>query len=218
MANQPTQEPYMKSYEILAQEYGNWIWKEQDQDRDVYYITILFRHLNGPPAAVITQMKSLIENQFYPTLCRNIDRHPGRKSRWPYLPHLVLFPDLPVYKSGRTVPSRRLVSHGLHYNGLLSVSDWSRVALEEHLRRKRSLYARNGIVRVHVIPVQYDPHRIAGYSIKTVKCGRLSYDDTIILPRPWEPKPPNIDPKSKAKKDIQSRFNLSDEIADQFVE
>ena len=82
----------------LIQAYGDWIIHESRDGRMVYYINLMFEPLKGGSNAVNTQMHSIIENMFYPELCKQLDRHPRRKGRHQFSPHLVLVPDLPTFK------------------------------------------------------------------------------------------------------------------------
>jgi hypothetical protein len=202
----------------LIQAYGNWLHREIRADcDDCYYVNLMFERLNGPRAAIDAQMHDVIVNCFYPRLCKRLERHPGRPSRHRFLPRLLLFPDLPVFKTGKESPGGQLLNGGLHYNGILSISPWARRKdqLLHHIRTHHPYYAGNKIARIHLEPVSADPWRLMDYATKTVAHGYVDYDRGIFLPkslnemRPARP----LDERTKALKDFQSATNLSDDLA-----
>ena len=81
----------MYNQRVLIRAYGDWIIQQHDQCWDVYYINIMFNRLSGSAAEILTQMIASVEKRFYPILCNQLHRHPGRKNRQPLLPRLILF-------------------------------------------------------------------------------------------------------------------------------
>jgi hypothetical protein len=77
---------------------------------------------------------------------------------------------------------------GLHVHVLALIPPGSRLkgSLADHLDKKRDLYVGSGssIQRIHVEPVTRDEARVIDYVFKTIRNGRLSYDEAVIvLPR-----------------------------------
>ena len=69
---------------------------------------------------------------------------------------------------------------------------------------------------IHIV-LGGDISGLADYAAKTVKNCRANDEDIIVLPRSVTELPakkkPIFDPRDRLLKDIQSRFNVSDEIA-----
>ena len=60
-----------------------------------------------------------------------------------------------------------------------------RMTAEEHFLGNQDLYLgdRSRIVRLDVRPVTHSPERVFDYVLKSVRRGRFTYDDILILPR-----------------------------------
>ena len=172
----------------LIQGYGDWVVGEYKRGWTPFYVNIMFEPLNRYqiPVPIIVQMQERIEKSFYPELCRRLLHHPERKGRHRYLPHVILFPDLPVPKYSKQSIRDITLNGGLHYNGIISVSPNSREKdLVRHFQEKQSVYARRGIQRVHADRL-YDIYGVIDYSMKSIKRHSVNYDSTIILPRALE--------------------------------
>jgi hypothetical protein len=215
-------ETAMYTINELIEAYGQWVQQELQNSRMVYYANLMFEPLKGGPNAINVQMRSIIENIFYPALCKQLDRHSGRKGRHKYSPHLVLVPDLPIFKRHKTHTKGVTLNRGLHCNGFISISPRSRLKggdLMEHFAQNSEQFTRLRFRTIHVEPITHDSHRVMDYSMKTIKRGEATFDDAIILPRTWEERqsePIAKDPRSKAIKQIQSSTNISDDVAVHF--
>jgi hypothetical protein len=204
----------------LVEAYRNWLIQETWNEWTPYLINIMFKPLRGQPFAVATQMHHAIENYFYSQLCKQVDRHPGRPGRRRYLPHVILFPDLPVLKYRRksSLSDVRL-NGGLHYNGFISISPRTRLKEDfvDHIRRYQSVYAGKTIQRIHVTPITHDANRVTDYTMKTVTRGKLDYDHVIILPKSLnetQSAVAQMDNRTSVIKQIQSATNLSDDTVE----
>ncbi len=160
---------------MLTQEFihahGDWVVQQISNGWDPYYINIMFDPLSPADGWVSRQMEVIIENQFYPTLCRKTGPHPGRRDRHQFLPRVILFADLPVYKLERPLITQSPVNYGLHYNGFVSISPNSRLreSLVAHFKRFQETYAKHGIARIHVVPITETPHHLSDCAMKTIK-------------------------------------------------
>jgi hypothetical protein len=204
----------------IIRAHGDWVIEEVLREwRPFYFINIMFKALRGTGSAVDAQMHDAIVNGFYPQLCKHLERHPGRRGRHKYLPHLFLFPDFPVYKTQKQSLRRVSLNGGLHYNGVVSISPRSRLKedLDDHIWRNQASYYGDKIERIHVRPVTYDPYRLLDYGLKTVARGRADYERGIFLPKSLSEMQPaqNMDERTKAIKYIQSSSNVSDDVADE---
>jgi hypothetical protein len=207
----------VKSQIIRA--HGDWLIEELLREwRLFYFINIMFKPLKGSASAIDTQMHDAIVNGFYPQLCKHLERHPGRRGRHKYLPHLFLFPDFPVYKIRKQSLRSVSLNGGLHYNGAVSISPRARLKEElgDHIWRNQSSYYGDKIERIHIMPVTYDPYRLMDYGLKTVVRGRADYERGIFLPKSISEIQPatNMDERTRAIKHIQSSANVSDEVVE----
>ena len=182
-------------------------------------------HVPAPERAIqgcMAEIENAICDQFYPELCKQLDRHPGRKGRHQYLPRAYLFFDLPVFKYAKQSLRDVAINGGFHVNGVISISPQSRLKglLSDHINQKHWLYARDQIKRIHVQPLTHDPHGVVDYSMKTLKRGRFDGQAVIILPKSSSEMSSNNarwDARTRAMKHIQSATNVSDQVAKQIV-
>lgn len=203
----------------IIRAHGDWLIEEVLREwRLLYFVNIMFKPLRGSGSAIDAQMHDAIVNGFYPQLCKRLERHPGRRGRHKYLPHLFLFPDFPVYKTQKQSLRRASLNGGLHYNGVVSISPRARLKeeLDDHIWRNQSSYYGDKIERIHVRPVTYDPHRLMDYGLKTVARGRADYERGIFLPKSLGEiqSVQNMDERTRVIKYIQSSANVSDEVAE----
>jgi len=150
----------------LINAYGNWVLLEIQDGRMVYYTNLMFEPLKGHANAITGQMHNLIEKSFYPELCKQLDRHPGRKGRHVLSPHVVLVPDLPTFKNDKKSARSVTINRGLHYNGFISISPKSRLrgnGLIEYFARTRGIFARLGFRTIHAEAITHDPHGVMDY-------------------------------------------------------
>jgi hypothetical protein len=169
----------------LIEGYRDWIIKERNKGWTPYYVNLMFNPLKGPPMAIAAQMREVIENSLYLTLCKQLDRHPGRKGRHQFSPHVILFPDLPTFKHAKQSLGAVTLNGGLHYNGFISISPQARLRerdLGDHFEKLRWLYKRHGL-RADARSLTDNLNGIVDYSMKTIKVGRVDYDNVIILPK-----------------------------------
>ena len=199
-----------------------WMKDHESEGWEPYYINILFHPLPGSLPTLISTMHRGIKKGFYSPLCTRFARHPRSKSGQQQIPRLWLIPDRPVSKrNGKKHACDFLArnDNGLHFNGPMLIPPKSRFreCRIKHIEANQSRYARHGIERIHVKPID-DTAGIADYVFKTVKWGGADPDDILILPVSAS-ELPQRSPRSvscdRGRKDIQSAFNVSDEVAEE---
>ena len=103
------------------------------------------------------------------------------------LPILIGAVDLPVYKSDRSSAPLVRCNGGLHFHALILIPDRSRLRepLQDHFQTYAHLYGMDGTIsKIDVRPVMDGYERVVDYVFKTIKRGRVSYDEgMLILPR-----------------------------------
>ena len=199
-----------------------WMQTLVSRGWELYYVNFMFEPLRGPPATLAPKMRRAI-HKFYGRFCTEFV-HDGRaNSQQERMPRLWLFPDLPVFKTQKVSIRDVTINGGLHYNGPLLIPPVSRFneCPIKHLKENQPKYARHGIKRIHIM-AGGDIPGLADYAAKTIKNHRADPDAIIVLPRSVTELPvkknPTVDPNERLLKDIQSSFNVSDEIAQKMLD
>lgn len=163
--------------------YGQLVINRLDNGWSGYMITVMFSNIHGARPSVIQRMKDDVA-RLYSILVTDVHRKP-RTAPTDQLPVLLGALDLPVYKRRRMVGSQPAYNDGLHFHGLLLLPPTSRLkqGLTEYFREKNGLYVRSGkpTEGIHVQPIDRDPARAMNYVLKTVRSGRISYDDGVLV-------------------------------------
>ena len=150
-----------------------------------YLVTILFQQLPGSRPKIISRMKQEVQ-RVYSTLITRVHRKP-RTASPDELPVLIGAADLPVYKSDRSSAPLVRCNGGLHFHALILIPDRSRLRepLQDQFQTSAHLYGMDGTIsKIHVRPVTDSYERVVDYVFKTIKRGRVSYDEgVLILPR-----------------------------------
>ena len=150
-----------------------------------YLVTILFQQLPGSRLTIISRMKQEVQ-RLYSTLITRVHRKP-RSASPDELPVLIGAVDLPVYKTDRSSSPLVRCNGGLHFHALILIPDRSRLRepLQDHFQACAHLYGMHGTIsKIDVRPVTDGYERVVDYVLKTIKRGRVSYDEgVLILPR-----------------------------------
>jgi len=156
------------------------------------YINFMFEPLHVPTAELVPKMRKGI-HKFYGRFCTEFIHNGRAKSEYERMPRFWLFPDLPVRKNKGNSLRDVTINGGLHYNEPMLIPPVSR-------------FQECG-----------DIPGLADYAAKTIKNHRADERDILILPRSVTELPDKkktaFDPKDRLLKDIQSRFNVCDEVA-----
>jgi hypothetical protein len=196
-----------------------WIYDLVFKGLKSYYVNFMFEPLHVPTAELVPQMRRGI-HKFYGRFCTEFIHNGRAKSEQERMPKFWLFPDLPVHKNNGNSLREVTINGGLHYNGPVLIPPVSRFqeCPIKHLEENQTRYARHGIERIHIV-VGGDVSGLADYAAKTIKNRRANEEDIIVLPRSVTELPakktPIIDPRDRLIKDIQSQFNVCDEMAQQ---
>jgi hypothetical protein len=114
----------------LINAYGDWFEDYIDQGFRVYLVTFKFNHLSGSNTHKISEMLREIENQFYSTLVKHVERWPMKPSRQRNLPRLLAIPDLPVQKNAKKLSARDIkINDGLHVHAIVAMAPTLRTLL-----------------------------------------------------------------------------------------
>lgn len=197
--------------------YEDWANEELKLGRQVFYMNFMFNPIPGATDRMLSTMHRAIERDFYDELCRRTCRRPTAVGAKPYLPKLIAFPDRPAWKRGAHLAPHVTVNDGFHFNGFLSVSRQRRFpeTVKKHIRANAHIYQGRQLSRVHVVRPIGNIGHLADYSIKSVKRKTDLSDYILILPRASSEREPQraMSDTDRGIKEIQSRLNVSEEIA-----
>jgi len=149
--------------------------------RSAYYLNFMFGQL--PPS--MQSKKAIMREEVmrvYATLLTREVRRPRSSSAQGDMPRFFGCPDLPVPKRNKCTKRLTVANEGMHFNGILVLSNLGRGQLNPELDLPREPYVRSGghLERVHVTPIEHDS--MASYTFKTVE--RYGHwDDILVLPR-----------------------------------
>jgi hypothetical protein len=170
----------------LIRGYGTMVRQRVDVGRKPYLLTFMFTSLPGSPAAIVGQMRAEATRVFT-TLITRVARRPTSPASVDLLPVMIAAPDMPVPKIVKPAADATSLNAGLHMHGLLLMPPRSRlkVGADEHFRDHQGLYCgdRSRLDRIDVRPITHTPELVVDYLLKSVRRGRVSYDDILILPR-----------------------------------
>jgi hypothetical protein len=201
---------------------SNWVWNHWAKGWKPYYINFMFEPLPGSAEAVLQQMERAICKGFYSRFCTEFAHHPGRPSQLWKLPRLWLFPDRPVAKREKiSIRDVQFNDNGLHFNGPMLIPPLSNFegCPIRHIHSNQRKYAVHGIDRIHVEEITYRLGDLADYMCKTIRWDRASADHILILPETRnKPTGETMSSEDRALRDIQSRHNVSAEVARQMLE
>jgi hypothetical protein len=166
--------------------YTQLVTDRVKQGWSCYLVTVLFSQFPGSRSVVIGRMKHEVQ-RVYSTLITRVHRKP-RTASPDELPILIGAADLPVHKSNRSSTPIVRCNDGLHFHALVLIPDGSRLRepLQDHIQANASLYygSNGAISKIDVRPVIDGYERVVDYVFKTIKRGRVSYDEgVLILPR-----------------------------------
>jgi hypothetical protein len=201
----------------IIQAYGQLIQEHVDMGWDPYWFTFMFDHLPGSIDAKLQQMHQEII-RMYGKLASRVVRKPKSLNWAHFLPRGVFFPDVPAFKNDKSQPKNSPVNSGLHMHGIVLASKEGRLknSLDEHFHEHRDLYQTCKMYRIYVEPIRDNSAYVTDYGGKAIKNNRFSIDDILILPKTTaelSQVATAIDSDARAARDLQSRYNLSDELA-----
>jgi hypothetical protein len=203
--------------ERLIRAYGRWIREHTMSGWDAYLFTFMFNQLPGSREATIQQMHEEV-TVLYKKLVTRVVRKPKLPENAHLLPKGVFFPDGPAYKKEKQRLRDVSVNDGLHMHGIVLATTENRLkeGLDQHFRENRPLYETRKMYRIHVEPIEHSAVYVTDYAGKGVKTRRFIDDEILVLPRSIDEVSEQnslSDPEVRKLRDIQSRFNVSDELA-----
>lgn len=147
-------------------------------------LTLTFRQIPGSPAVVVGQMGDTAD-RLYRAFVTRVVRRPASRNSVDTMPIFFCAPDLPVPKRVKPAGPAIALNGGMHFHGLLLTPPHSRLrtTVEEHFSVNHRLYARPPVDAIDARPITRTPELALQYVLKSIRRGRFSFDDILILPR-----------------------------------
>jgi hypothetical protein len=169
----------------LIEAYGRWIQEFIDQGWDAYMFTFKFDQLPGSSQAKRMQMeRDLLK--WYGRLATRTVRQPASPKYSPFLPRVILVPDLPVPKRCKQNLTDVVINDGIHYHGLVMATRSAprlKEPLDVHINQNLETYLVGSLIDIDVRPISSRVGYVTEYCMKTLKRRRFSDDAILILPR-----------------------------------
>ncbi|MDR7039171.1 hypothetical protein J2X36_003944 [Methylobacterium sp. BE186] len=167
--------------------YQQWVDElVSDMGMTPYFMNFMFKELNKSQTASLAIMMREVE-RVYATLATRIVRNPSGRHAHRKLPIWIACPDYPIYKRERDNVSFQHLNEGLHVNSVSLFHPGTRMqtSIDDHFDEDPSLYVRpeTPLARVHIRPITEDAGNVAGYALKSIKTGRSTFADVLILPK-----------------------------------
>ena len=212
----------MRNIDHLIAGYNQWLEENVENHWSLWHIVVTFKKCAYavPKAEMQSWMESVLLNQFYSVLCRQVEWHPGRASRANRLPKGFICFDLPGGISKGGLFREAHLNYGLHLDGILAFPPKHKIEhldMGRHIREEQCRYTSGDIYDVNCELIKLtreDRHRVADYATKSVKYRGIDEASTIFLPRAYSEVRPNKieqNPNRRAFKRLSSSSNYSDE-------
>jgi hypothetical protein len=197
--------------------FGTWVQEHINRDWDGYLFTFMFNQLRGTQDSQRVQMHAEI-TAVYRKLVTRVVRKPNSPNNPDMLPRAVFFPDRPITKKQQHRLRDVSVNDGLHMHGVLVSPNTSRlkVGLDEHFQEDAALYKTPKLHRIDIRPILHSPDHVTQYAGKALRSWQFTEDDMLILPESMRERArqaPLTDAEARRIRDIQSRLNVSDDVA-----
>jgi hypothetical protein len=194
----------------IISSYANWIQEFINIGWNGYLLTFMFNHIPGSINAKVWQMQREINN-VYNKLVTRVVRKPRSPAWADLLPRALIVPDLPVAKKTKQDIRDISINDSLHHHGIFVIPPIRRMAepLDIHFQEQKPLYFRGSdkLRNIDVQPIHYTPEKIVEYAMKSLKRGRFSSNQILVLPRAIS----ELESKYAASKDRHDYSNIKDE-------
>jgi hypothetical protein len=159
-------------------------WRMKRDGWNGYLLSFMFHPVPGATRSKLEIMGEAIY-RFYATFLTRVVRNPNSIFQMSQRPLLIVAPDYPVPKHQKQKLSDVTVNDGLHMHGLLVVPWECRLKKDvvTHLQEHGALYRKAPLRRIDVQPIEDRLGFVVDYVFKSVKKGRVSWDDVILLPK-----------------------------------
>jgi hypothetical protein len=149
-----------------------------------YLLSFMFHPVPGAAKTKLQIMNEALY-RFYATFLTRVVRNPNSIFQLSQRPLLIVAPDYPVREHQKQKLSDVTVNDGLHMHGLLVVPWECRLKTDvvTHVQEHDALYRKAPLRRIDLQPIEERVGFVVDYVFKSVKRGRVSWDDVILLPK-----------------------------------
>ena len=169
----------------LLQAYGTWVHDYMAYPWHGYFLTFMFSQIPGSDASRMLEMKKHL-GWFYGRLAKASVPKASSPHWSPFLPKVILAPDLPVPKRSKVRLRDVTINNGIHWHGLALIYLFGprlQEKLDVHIEQNRARYLVGAIRSIDVQRITCEPAYVTGYGIKGLKRRSFSNDDILIFPR-----------------------------------
>jgi hypothetical protein len=169
----------------LLQAYGQWVHDQMAHGWHGYLLSFMFFQIQGSYEERMKEMKTHL-GWFYGRLAKASVPKASSPEWSPFLPQVVLAPDLPVPKHSKVQLRDVTINNGLHWHGLIMVNPLPPKLpgnLDLHINENLRKYLVGSIRTIGVEPITHDPVYVTEYGMKGLKIRSFSTDDVLIFPR-----------------------------------
>jgi hypothetical protein len=150
-----------------------------------YLLSFMFDQIKVPEHRRMEEMKTHL-GWFYGRLAKASVPKASSPNWTPFLPKIILAPDLPVPKNSKVQLRDVTINNGLHWHGLVLVNPPAPQLpgnLDVHINENLRKYLVGSLRKIGVEPITHDPEYVTGYGMKGPKRSTFSEDDILIFPR-----------------------------------
>jgi hypothetical protein len=169
----------------LLQAYGKWVHDHMAYGWHGYLLSFMFSQIHEFNTPKMEEMKKHL-GWFYGRLAKASGPKASHLKWSPFLPKIILAPDLPVPKRIKQRLREVTINNGLHWHGLVMVNPLAPKLpgnLDVHINENLQNYLVGSIRTIGVEPITYDPVYVTGYGMKGLKRRSFSEDEILIFPR-----------------------------------
>jgi hypothetical protein len=177
----------------LLQAYGQWVHDHMTYGWHGYFLSFMFSQIQDLNTPRIEIMKKHL-GWFYGRLAKASVPKASSPKWSPFLPKIILAPDLPVFKHSKVQLRDVTINNGLHWHGLVMVHSLAPKLpgnLDVHINENLRKYLVGSIRTIGVEPITHDPEYVTGYGMKGLKKKHICDDDILIFPRTVSELPTN---------------------------
>jgi hypothetical protein len=165
----------------LLQAYGQWAHDQMAYGWHGYLLSFMFCHLSGSdvsqmlgqlPGSEVSKTLEIMKKHlgwFYGRLAKASVPKASSPKWSPFLPQVILAPDLPVPKRSKVQLRDVTINNGLHWHGLVMVNPLAPKLpgnLDVHINENQSKYLAGSIRTIGVEPITHEPEYVTGYGMK----------------------------------------------------
>jgi hypothetical protein len=169
----------------LLQAYGQWVHDHMAYGWHGFFLSFMFSQIHDSDDGRMEEMKKHL-GWFYGRLAKASVPKASSPKWSPFLPKIILAPDLPVPKHSKIRLRDVTINNGLHWHGLVMVNPLAPKlpgSLDIHIMDNWRKYLVGSIRTIGVEPITHRPEYVTGYGMKGLKRRSFLEEELLIFPR-----------------------------------